>query len=151
MKTTLIRRPLWSAVDRPLLPAGLFEDFFDNVEFPGLFRSEETGWVPALDVRETDTGVTVRVDVPGVDPEAIRVSVEGNVLSLEGERSEEKEETEGRTFWVERFSGSFKRRVKLPAQVDQKSIKAAYKKGVLEITCSYKPESLPRKIEVQTK
>lgn len=126
----------------------LFEDFFTE---PFGFLGGRELWGPALDVAETETAVHVHVEVPGVDPKKIEISVAGNELTLRGEKSEEKEE-EGKAWHrVERRYGSFVRTVSLPAPVDAGHVEATARDGVLTITLPKREEARPRRIEVKVK
>jgi HSP20 family protein len=117
----------------------------------GLENLSGTGqWLPRLDMSETDTAVVVNVDVPGIDPKQIDISVTGDTLTIRGERQEEKE-TKGKTFHrLERSYGSFCRSVGLPTSVDVDKIKATAKEGVLTITLPKREEVRPRQIKVET-
>ena len=114
---------------------------------------EDEGWfagtlAPSLDVSETDTAVEVRMDLPGVTAKDIDVQVSGNVLTVRGQRQEEKEE-KGRTFHrVERSYGSYSRSVTLPCPVAESEVAAEYRDGVLTITLPKTEESKPHKIKV---
>ena len=86
--------------------------------------------VPALDLSETDTAIEVRMDLPGITAKDIDIQVSGNVLTVSGQRKEEKEE-KGKTFHrVERRYGSFSRSVTLPCAVEESEVAAEYHDGV---------------------
>jgi HSP20 family protein len=108
-----------------------------------------TPW-PAIDVAEDDNGVTLRMDVPGMEPRDVEVQVSGNQLTVRGRREEEhKEEKEG---WLrhERHSGSFTRSVTLPAYIDAAKVDARYDKGVLTVTAPKIPGEGPKRVQVKT-
>ena len=106
-------------------------------------------WVPAVDIKETDTGFEIHADIPGVNPDDIEVHMENGVLSIKGEReSETKDEREGYKR-VERQHGVFYRRFSLPDTADADKISAKSKNGVLEITIPKQEEVKPRKISVK--
>jgi HSP20 family protein len=88
-------------------------------------------WVPLLDVLENKDEITVRIDVPGMEPAEIDVSISGDVLHIKGERKQEVEREDENYHVIERDYGKFDRRVELPTSVDMDSIKASYKNGVL--------------------
>lgn len=91
-------------------------------------------WVPAVDIKEDDTQFLIVADVPGVDPENIEVHMENGMLSIKGERKEErKEEGEGYKR-IERSCGTFHRRFSLPETADADGITAKSHNGSLEIT-----------------
>lgn len=118
------------------------------------FGNGEEEWatgamVPALDLSETDTAIDVRMDVPGVTAKDIDIQVNGNLLTVSGERKEEKEE-KGKTFHrVERSYGSFSRSVTLPCPVMENEVAAEYHDGVLEIKLPKKEESKAHKVKVK--
>ena len=148
VRTALIRRPAWRSLNR----ADGFDRLFDGM-FGGwneLLQPTETDrtWAPAVDVRETSEAVVVTADLPGVDPEQIKLHIEENVLTVEGERTDEKETTEGEVHRTERFHGTFRRTIRLSQHVDTDGIKAEYRHGVLSITCPLKEEAKPREIQV---
>jgi HSP20 family protein len=107
------------------------------------------GFAPALDIAEKDDAILVMTDVPGVKSEDIDISVQGNTLTLSGRTSEEKEDRGEGYYHVERRSGSFKRSVSLPSDIDPDRIEASTRDGVLTITCPKSEKSKARKIEVK--
>ena len=109
----------------------IFDDFFAKPVFATV---GEEDWLPAANVRETDRDVVVIVDAPSIDPGTISISVEGDKLTIKGERDEEKE-TSGSTYYQsERLHGTFRRVIQLPVPVLPDKAKAAYRDGVLTIT-----------------
>lgn len=105
--------------------------------------------VPALDISETDTALDVRMDVPGVTAKDIDIKINGNLLTVSGERKEEKEE-KGKTFHrIERSYGNFSRSVTLPCAVAEGEVAAEYLDGVLTIKLPKKEESKPHKVKVK--
>jgi HSP20 family protein len=130
--------------------ASLREEFDDVVE--RIFGRED-GWgighnIPSLDLSETDNTIEARLDLPAVDPDEIDIQVNRNLLTVSGERNEEKEE-KGRTFYrMERRAGSFSRTITLPADVNEDEVAAEYKDGVLSITLPKAEEAKCRKVKV---
>ena len=120
-----------------------------------LLGDEDEGWfsgamAPSLDMSETDTAVEVRMDLPGMTAKDIDIQVNGNVLTVSGQRQEEKEE-KGKTFHrVERRYGSFSRSVTLPCTVNESEVAAAYHDGVLTIKLPKTEESKAHKIKVKS-
>jgi HSP20 family protein len=107
-------------------------------------------WLPAVNVSETEEAIAVEAEVPGIDPEAVQISVSGNELTIRGEKSEEIEE-EGRTWHrVERSHGAFTRSISLPAPVDADRVEARARNGVLQILLPKREEVLPRRITVRS-
>ena len=107
-------------------------------------------WIPAVDIKETDTAFEIHADIPGVDPKDINVHMEDGILTIKGERkSESKEEHEGYKR-IERSRGSFYRRFSLPDTADADKISAKSNHGVLEITIPKQEKVQPRKISVES-
>jgi HSP20 family protein len=125
----------------------LFERFFEG--WPFMASGGEGEWVPSVDVSEKAKEVIVRAEIPGIDPKDIDLSIQGNVLTIRGERK--KEETEkGEDFHrVERSYGAFSRSIRLPAEVEVAKVKADYKEGVLRINLPKTKESEVKKIQVK--
>lgn len=119
-----------------------------------LLGDEEEGWfsgamVPALDLSETDTAIEVRMDLPGITAKDIDIQISGNVLTVSGQREEEKEE-KGKTFHrVERRYGSFSRSVTLPCAVVESEVAADCHDGVLTIKLPKTEESKAHTIKVK--
>ena len=127
----------------------LFNEFsFDDEPFGLLPPSVE--WVPSLDLAESEDAVTVKAEIPGIDPKEIEISVNGDTLYLKGERKEEKEE-KGKTWHrVERSYGAFTRAVALPAPVKAEKVEATAKDGVLTITLPKSEVCKVRHVPVKT-
>ncbi|MDN3513186.1 MAG: Hsp20/alpha crystallin family protein [Candidatus Brocadia sp.] len=106
-------------------------------------------WVPPLDLSETADKVTVKAEIPGMDPKEIDISIQGDTLTIKGEKKEEKEEKGKNYYRMERRYGSFSRSIDLPASVDSNKVTAECKNGVLEITMQKKEEVKPKQISVK--
>ncbi len=105
---------------------------------------------PSLDLVETADKIEVRIDVPGMKPEDIDVQLANGVLTISGERKDEKEE-KGKTFHrVERRYGSFSRSVCVPAAVTDDKVDAQYHDGVLTVTLQKTDEAKAKKIKVKS-
>lgn len=103
---------------------------------------------PALNVWEDDRHVYVEAELPGLKMDDIEVFVQGDELTVKGQRPEAKED--GVSFHRrERGSGCFNRAVRLPVEVDEEKVEAALRNGVLTITLPKAQDVLPRKIQVQ--
>jgi len=126
----------------------LWEDFFGPG--PRGLRPWTEEWTPALDVAETPEQVTVKAEVPGIDPKEIDISLVGDLLTIKGEKKSEREEKKENYHLVERSYGSFSRSLRLPTPVDADKIEAKYEKGVLTITCPKKEPVKPKAIEIKT-
>ncbi len=124
----------------------LWNEFFGREALPEIF---ETEWVPAVDISETKDAVVVRADVPGIDPKDLEITLTGNLLSIRGEKRQDKEEKGENFYRVERSYGGFVRSVQIPTEVDPEKIEATYKNGVLKITLPKKAEAKGKQIPVK--
>jgi HSP20 family protein len=106
-------------------------------------RWEETEavgqWSPKIDVTETKEAFVVKAEVPGVEQKDILVSLQEQVLTIKGERQQEKEEKDERYHRVERSYGSFARSMRLPMSVDGEKVTASFKDGLLTVTLPKAP------------
>lgn len=106
-------------------------------------------WAPAVDILEEKDRFVLRADVPGVNPDDIEVSMEKGVLTVAGERREEKKEAFEGLRRIERVTGRFRRRFTLPEVADADNISAKTFNGILEVTIPKQAEVQPRRIAVQ--
>jgi len=122
--------------------------FFDNplTPFEETFVAQPIGWVPAMDIVENEKELTLIVELPGLEKKDVEISVEEGVLTLRGEKVEERKENgaEKKYYLFERMFGSFNRTFTLPRFVDANLIAAEFDKGVLKI-------HLPKTAEAETK
>jgi HSP20 family protein len=95
---------------------------------------------PAIDVTENDKEVLVRAELPGVDEKDVEINVEGDLLTIRGEKREERRDDGDRRRFVERSYGSFERSIQLPFAPEDQEIKAGFKDGVLTVTAKKPPE-----------
>lgn len=131
----------------------LFEDFFFGDGFGALER-RVTGprtFVPAIDMKETDTSLLVEVELPGLKSNEVDVQIEEGILILRGERKQEKEEKTKAWHRSERFWGKFERRIALPDYVEADKIEANCKDGVLLVTIPKKVGAKPKTISIKVK
>jgi HSP20 family protein len=104
-----------------------------------------------LDLVRNENDVTLRLDVPGIDPkdpESIEVTVDRGILSVTVKRHEERTGTD-KFFVRERRMGTFTRRMRLPENLNADAVEASYDKGVLEVRIPVLEQAKPRKIEVR--
>ena len=122
---------------------------FDVVPF---WRREVT-WpaAPAVDFTDTEKAYELTAELPGIDEKDIEVKVANGILSIKGEKQEEKEEKKKDYYLRERNFGSFERSFQVPDSVDTDKIEASFKKGVLTVTLPKKPEAqtAAKKIDVK--
>jgi len=107
-------------------------------------------WSPAIDVAESDKELTVRAELPGIDPKDLDVTLSGNQLVLSGEKREETERKEKNFFLSETRYGSFRRTVTLPEGIDAEHVDAQYANGVLTLRLPKTAPAEVRRIEVKT-
>ena len=96
-------------------------------------RTQDAGWAPAIDVIQEDEDLVVRAEIPGAKPEDVDVTIHNGILTISGKVEEEREEERGGYLVRERRSGSFRRSLQLPHDVDEDQIKANFENGVLEV------------------
>jgi HSP20 family protein len=108
-----------------------------------------SGWLPAIDLHENKDQLVLRAELPGMKREDIEVSLHGDVLTVSGERKEEKDFKDSEVYRSERFLGKFQRSFTLPCDVDGAKVKADYREGVLTVSLPKAEESRPKQIEVK--
>ena len=135
------------------LRSGQFDNFGDVLNgffrLPLTHRSVRKDRIPAVDVAETDTAYQVKAELPGIRKEDLDVTVDDGVLTIKAEHNDNQEQTEnGQLIRQERSYGKFVRSLRLGANVDEETITAEYRDGVLHITLPKAKEVQPRKVEV---
>ena len=128
----------------------MFNDVLGGADW-GYRDSAAATWVPAVDVLEEADGIRIMAEVPGVKPEDVKISVEGNVLTIQGTKEQVAEEQTERVHRYERTYGVFERTFTLPVTVDAEHIKASYDKGVLTVTLPKVEKAKPRQIQVEAR
>ena len=106
------------------------------------------GGEPTLDVYEDKDKITVRAELPGMKKEDIEISLQGDTLTIAGERKQEEKREEGEMYRSEIYFGRFQRSITLPARVDPNKIQAVYKDGILTVTLPKSEEAKPKQIKV---
>jgi HSP20 family protein len=123
----------------------LWGHFFGDV---GFHPFRESIWAPALDVKETKENILVSAELPGLTAKDIEVSISGDLLTLKGEKKQEREEKEESYHLVERRYGSFTRSIRLTAEVDAQNVKASHKDGILTITLPKSEKAKEKQIKI---
>jgi len=128
--------------------ASRFAPYFDRQE-PRMQELEGfSSWAPAIDVQETEGEYLVKADLPEVPKADVKVGLDRGILTIEGERKQEKEEKGKKYHRVERTFGKFVRRLNVPSEVDEQKIAAEFKEGVLTVHLPKTPTAKPRSIDV---
>ncbi|SHI83261.1 HSP20 family protein [Desulfatibacillum alkenivorans DSM 16219] len=131
----LLARPAWDLFDR------MFEDF-------GLGLARDREWIPSLDVAENEGEYVVTAEIPGLAKEDIDISLSEGLLTIKGEKRQEKKEETDTYHVMERSYGSFSRSLRVPNGVDLAGVKAETADGVLKIVLPKTEEEKTRKIEI---
>lgn len=105
-------------------------------------------WTPSADISETDTAYLIKAEIPGVNKEDVKVTIENGMLTIQGERKMEKEEKGKKFHRVERSYGSFMRSFRVPDDADESSVKAEFKDGMLNVTLGKSAKAKPKAINV---
>ncbi|MGB2980769.1 MAG: Hsp20/alpha crystallin family protein [Candidatus Zixiibacteriota bacterium] len=124
----------------------LFDDVFG--QRPARVQWTDGVWKPSVDVTEDKDNVVVRAEMPGLNKDDVKISVQDSILTLKGEKKQEKEEKETDYHRIERSYGSFCRSFQLPTTVRADKIKADYKDGVLSIILPKTEEVKPKEIPI---
>jgi HSP20 family protein len=126
----------------------LFGRFFRG--WPSLpVAGEARAWAPSVDMIDRKEELLVRADLPGLEQKDVEVSVEDGMLTIRGERKEEKETKEEDYYCCERWAGTFARSVALPAGIETDKVKASFRNGVLEVHLPKTKEAKAKKIDIK--
>jgi HSP20 family protein len=116
-----------------------------------VWGGRQESWLPAVDVFDRKDAVVLKAELAGMDPDAIQIEVDDNVLTIKGERKFEEEVEQERYYRVERRFGSFQRSLALPQGVQADNIQAGYEDGILTVTVPKAEEQKPKRIEVKAR
>jgi len=108
----------------------------------------DTVWSPAVDITETEDGFEVKAEIPGMNKDEIKINYEDDMLTLSGERNQEKEEKNKNFHRIERRYGKFQRSFCLPNHIKADAIKANYKNGVLTVNIPKSEDAKPKEIAI---
>jgi len=130
----------------------LFDRFFRDPWSWGELDRPVSGLMsmPRTDLADSENEVTVTMELPGVDPKDVNIDMTGDLLTIRGEKKEEKKEKKSNYHYVERQHGSFQRTVRLPSTVDAGKVDATFKNGVLSVRIAKHPEAKPKRITVRS-
>jgi HSP20 family protein len=133
----------------------MFDDFWSHKNFalsvPSLSNWAKGIWQPAVDIHENKKDLVISASLAGLKKEDIKVDIDEDVITISGEKKEEKEQEDKNYYRREQSYGSFQRSIKLPDYVDADKAKAAYKNGVLEIKIPKiaKPPRKGKKLDIE--
>jgi HSP20 family protein len=126
----------------------LFNTFFDQPNQTGRGNGTTRRWLPPMDLVETGEHYVLRADLPGLSDGDVNVQLEGNVLTVSGERKAEHEDQQEGYHRLERAFGAFSRSLTLPEGVDPDRIEAHFDQGVLEIRVPKPEQKKPRTVQI---
>ena len=131
----------------------LFDNFFSDFGLTpfGALGEPFGTFQPRIDMSENDQEITVSAELPEMDEHDIEVALAGDMLTLSGEKKEEKEDKGQNYYRVERSYGAFRRSIPLPCEVERDKVEATFKKGVLTITLPKTPEAQSRTKKITIK
>jgi HSP20 family protein len=129
----------------------LMEESFVLPSMIGEVRGSGRSWGLAVDMYETNDNLLVKASVPGIKPEQLEVTVQGETLTIKGEAQEEQQREQGRYHVRERRQGAFSRTLTLPFPIQSDKVQATFENGVLTLTLPKAEEIKPRTIQVQVK
>jgi HSP20 family protein len=127
----------------------MFDDTLSALGAGGATRVSD--WMPPVDIRESQNELTLTLEVPGVSPDHLELTTDNGILTIRGEKTEDRKEEEQRQYHlVERSYGSFSRSFRMPKNLDESKIEASFANGVLTVRIPKAALPQPRKIEVRT-
>ncbi|HLF12487.1 MAG TPA: Hsp20/alpha crystallin family protein [Gammaproteobacteria bacterium] len=135
--------------DMDRLFEGMWSEGIGSSSLPDLWARGEI--MPQLDVTEDDKAFQVKIDLPGLDEKDVNVTLSDRVLTIRGEKKEEKETKEKDYYRRERAHGTFRRNIEIPAAVDTTKIDASFKKGVLTIQLPKTKEAQEKVTQIEVK
>ena len=106
-------------------------------------------WAPAVDIIEDEKEYLIKVELPEVQKDAVKVTVEGGTLTISGERKAEKEEKDRKFHRVERYYDRFERSFSIPEDAEDSKVNAEFKDGVLRVHLAKSEKARPKQIEVK--
>lgn len=132
----------------------MFERYTRAVGWPrrpgvGVEPGAKADWSPRVDIAESDGEFTIKAEIPEVNKDDVKITIDGGIVTLQGERKQESEQ-QGKTFHrVERYYGSFSRSFSLPDNIDEANARATFKDGVLTLRIPKRERAQPKGVEVK--
>jgi HSP20 family protein len=136
------------------------DDFFRGLSrpafghWPAMFGDnggQRLDWSPAVDILETDSEYLLKAELPGLKREDVKVTLENNVLTVEGERKHESETKGEKSHRIERYYGGFCRRFSLPENTDPEAIRAECKDGLLNVHIPKRESKAAKSLQIEVK
>ncbi|MFO1019915.1 MAG: Hsp20/alpha crystallin family protein [Planctomycetales bacterium] len=118
------------------------------IQHPAQLFPAVSGGVPSVNVWRSEQGALLTSEIPGLDPEKLDISVNGQTVTVKGERTQVEKAANEKYHCQERFTSKFARTFQLPFRVDASKTEAKYEKGVLTVTLPQAQEDRPQKIEL---
>ena len=139
----------WPSLDRWTSLRDDLNSLFESPFWPSLGHAGQlfSAWSPALDLYENSDNVVAVVELPGMRREDIEISLHDGTLTISGERKRETSNSE-KAERTERYVGTFRRSITLPARVDANKVTATYRDGILTVTLPKAEEAKPKQIQV---
>jgi len=125
----------------------LWDRFFPEKPFHERYATHE--WLPTIDLKETKDKLVVKAELPGLDAKDVELTLTEDILTIRGEKREEKEEKDEHRFFVESYYGAFERKLKLPTPVKTEKIDATFEKGILTINLPKSEEARKKEIKIK--
>lgn len=132
----------------------IFSKYLTHVNQPSIGTQEllaSGDWAPRADIAETDSEFTIKVEIPEIKREEIKITIDNGVLNISGERKHEKEEKNTKYHRIERHYGKFLRSFSLPDNVTEEQVDAQFEGGVLTLHLPKTEKSKPKQIEIAVK
>lgn len=128
-----------------------FESSFGGLELPGVSGLLDWPTGPAIDLVEGDDEILVLADLPGVQKDKLELTIQGNLLTIKGEKKLEEPTKSRKVVRTETWIGSFSRTVNLPDSINPEKVEALFRDGVLRIRIAKREESKRRTVQISAK
>ena len=125
----------------------LWNRFFPEKSFHERYVTNE--WMPSMDLTETKDKLVVKAELPGLEAKDVELGITDDILSIRGEKKEGTENKDEHHFFIERYCGTFERKIKLPAPVKTDKIDATFDKGILTINMPKSEEGRKKEIKIK--
>jgi len=136
--------------NRGSLLAPTMDDFIEKFFYgwPTFEKENDISWSPRVDIHETEKEIIIDAELPGIAKEDIKVELKNGILTISGERKQEKKTEKGNSYRIERHYGKFERSFGLPETVADDKVNAKFKDGILSLTLPKTEKAIPKEITV---